>query len=140
MLGIGKAPFELVAVFNSCCFDFLVRGKLPGANLAQTWFLSQVAAPLPGLDPRIAENARKLSLTSTALAREFGAEPHPWEPEERYALDVETDALVAHAYGVTEKEYAVIMDTFDVLARKEVAQHGRYRFKDDCLAAYRRLP
>jgi hypothetical protein len=140
VLGIGKAPFELVAVFNSCCFDFLVRGKLPGANLAQTWFLSQVAAPPPGLDPRIAENARKLSLTSTALAREFGAEPHPWEPEERYTLDVETDALVAHAYGVTEKEYAVIMDTFDVLARKEVAQHGRYRFKDDCLAAYRRLP
>jgi hypothetical protein len=134
-----NAAFEFLAVFNSTCFDFLVRGKMPGGSVALVWLLSQIAAPSPGLDERISANARELSLTSHAIAREFDAEPHPWDEEERYRLDVETDALVAHAYGVTEREYGVLLDTFEVLARKEVAEHGRYRFKDDCLAAYRRL-
>jgi hypothetical protein len=140
ILGISKNnAFEFLGLINSAVFDFLVRGKMPGPNIKTTWVLSQVAVPVPGIDPLIATNSRKLSLTSSAIAREFGAESHPWDPEERYALDVETDALVAHAYGVAEKEYMVIMDTFDVLARKEVAAYGCYRFKEDCLDAYRRL-
>ena len=139
VMGVGSDAFEFIGLFNSTVFDFLVRGKMPGGHVALTWMLSQVAAPAPGLDARIAANARKLSLTSHAIAREFDAEPHPWDEEERYRLDVETDALVAHAYGVTEREYGVLLDTFEVLARKEVVEHGRYRFKDDCLAAYRRL-
>lgn len=138
-LGVGQNAFEFVAVFNSCVFDFLVRGKMPGGHVALTWMLSQIAAPAPGLDARIEKNARRLSFTSHAIAREFDAEPHPWDPEERHALDVETDALVAHAYGVTELEYAVILDTFDVLARKEIEEHGSYKFKEDCLDAYRRV-
>jgi len=138
-MGVGANAFEFLAVFNSTVFDFLVRGKMPGAHVALTWMLSQVAAPAPGLDSRIAANARKLSLTSHAIAREFDVEPHPWDEEERHRLDVETDALVAHAYGVTEREYGVLLDTFEVLARKEIVEHGRYRFKDDCLAAYGRL-
>lgn len=140
LLAIGRSAFEFVALFNATPFDFLVRGKMPGGHVKTVWMLSQVAVPPPlGLDHRIAENARKLSLTSTAIARHFLCEPHPWDPEERHVLNAETDALVAHAYGITEREYGVILDTFDVLARKETTQHGRFRFKDDCLAAYRRL-
>lgn len=126
-------------LFNSTVFDFLVRGKMPAGGVRLVWMLSQIAIPSPGLDPRIEENARRLSFTSQTIAREFAADPHPWDPAERYELDVETDALVAHAYEATESEYGVILDTFDVLARKEMAEYGRYKFKEDCLAAYRRV-
>ena len=55
-------------------------------------------------------------------------------------MDTELDAWIAHVYGLSEAEYTVVLDSFDVLARKEIKQHnGRYRFKEDCLAAYRRL-
>ncbi|MBK9138905.1 MAG: hypothetical protein IPM17_09105 [Verrucomicrobia bacterium] len=126
-------------LFNATAFDFLVRGHMPGAHVALTWMLSQIPAPLPGtLDPRVAEHAAKLSLTSHSVARLFNREPHPWNPEERYALDVEIDALVAHAYGLTRAQYEVVLDSFEVLARLEIAKHGRYKFKEDCLAAYDR--
>jgi hypothetical protein len=32
----------------------------------------------------------------------------------------------------------VVLDSFEVLARLEIAKHGRYKFKEDCLAAYDR--
>lgn len=111
---------------------------MPGAHVALTWMLSQIPAPSPGLDSRIRANAAKSSLTSTAIARELGVDPHPWEREERYALDVETDALVAHSYGVSPREYEVVLDTFDVLARRQIETYGRYKFKEDCLGTYRR--
>ena len=139
LLGVGSRAFEFLGVFNSSVFDFMLRGRMPGGNVDLVWMLHQLATPAPGLDDRIGRNVAKLSLTSDAVARQFGVEPHPWDVDERYRLDVETDALVAHAYGVTERGYGVILDTFEVLARKEVAEHGRYRFKDDCLAAYQRL-
>jgi len=120
-------------------FDFLVRGHMPGASVALVWMLAQIPAPPPGLDPRIAENARKLSLTSHSVARLFGVAPHPWDAEERYALDVELDALVAHAYGLTASQYETVLDSFEVMARMQTKAHGRYRFKEDCLEAYKKI-
>jgi len=131
--------FEFLGMFNSTVFDFLVRGHMPAAGV-KLWILAQIPAPRPGLDPRIGENARKLSLTSWSVARLFeGAEPHPWDPEERYWLDVETDALMAHAYGVTRDQYEIILDSFEVMARAQTKQHGRYKFQDDCLEWYGRI-
>ena len=80
-------------MFNSTLFDFLVRGHMPGAHVALTWMLAQIPAPLPGLDSRVAANSERLSLTSRSVADLFDAEPHRWDPAERYGLDVETDAL-----------------------------------------------
>jgi hypothetical protein len=132
--------FEFLGIFNSTTFDFLLRGHLPGATVRLKWMLSQLAVPLPGMSSqRVAENAAKLSLTSYSVARLFGQEPHIWNPEERYALDVDTDALVAHAYRLTAAQYNIMLESFEVLARLEHKLHGRYKFKDDCLAAYERL-
>ena len=91
------------------------------------------------LDKRVAEHAAKLSLTSNSVARLFNREPHLWNPQERATMDVEIDALVAHAYGLTRAQYEVVLDSFEVLARLETAKHCRYKFKEDCLAAYSRL-
>jgi hypothetical protein len=128
-----------LAVFNSTICDFLVRGHMPGASAALLWMLSQIPAPLPDtFDERVAEHAAKLSLTSHSVARLFNRDPHSWSKEERHALDVEIDALIAHAYTLTRAQYEVVLDSFEVLARIEIGKHGRYKFKEDCLAAYSR--
>ncbi len=134
-----ESAFEFLGVFNATVFDFLVRGHMPGGSVALVWMLAQIPAPPPGLDSRIAEHARRLSLTSHSVARLFGVEPHLWDPEERYSLDVELDALVAHAYGVTAAQYESVLDSFEVMARVQTSEHGSYKFKKDCLAAYRRI-
>ncbi|HWO71026.1 MAG TPA: DNA methyltransferase [Actinomycetota bacterium] len=131
--------FEFLGVFNSTTFDFLVRGHMPGASVGLVWMLSQVAAPPPGLDPRIPEAAEPLSLTSYSVARIFGKDPYPWNPEERYELDVLVDALVAHAYQLTREQYEVVLDSFEVMAREQTRRFGSYRFKSDCLRAYDRV-
>jgi hypothetical protein len=128
--------FEFTGVFNSTVFDFLVRGHMPGGSVALVWMLAQIPAPPPGLDPRIADNARKLSLTSYSVAEVFGAEPHHWDAEERYRLDVETDALVALAYGLDAESYAVVLDSFEVLQRDQSKRFGYYKLRMDCLAAF----
>jgi hypothetical protein len=127
--------FEFLAVFNSTTFDFLSRGHMPGTGL-KLWIVSQVAAPLPGLDPRIGEAARKLSLTAHSVSQLFNAESHPWDPQEREALDVEVDAMVAHAYGLTKAQYEIILDSFEVMAREQIRVYGHYKFREDCLHAY----
>jgi len=131
-----QRAFEFLGVFNSTTFDFLVRGHMPGASVGLVWMLAQVAAPPPGLDPRIAEAAERLSLTSRSVATLFGKEPHPWDPEERYELDVLVDALVAHAYELTRERYEIVLDSFEVMAREQTRRFGSYRFKADCLRAY----
>lgn len=134
-----EMALEFSAVFNAAVFDFLVRGHMPGAHVALTWMLSQIAAPTPGLDPRTAQNARKLSLTSYSICDEFGVEPHPWDSDERHRLDIETDALVAIEYGVDRQAYEVILDSFGLMRRMQEAEHGTYKLKEDCLSAFDRL-
>ena len=131
-----SAALEFAGLFNSTAFDFLLRGRVPSQNVAQKWILDQIAVPAPGLDPRIACNAARLSLTSQSVAEMFDAVAHQWDAAERYRLDVETDALVAHAYGLDRESYAIVLDSFEVMARMQVNEHGYYKLKDDCLVAF----
>ena len=131
-----SAALEFAGLFNSTSFDFLLRGRVPSQNVAQKWILDQIAVPAPGLDPRIACNAARLSLTSQSVAEMFDAVAHQWDAAERYQLDVETDALVAHAYGLDRESYAIVLDSFEVMARMQVNEHGYYKLKDDCLVAF----
>ena len=86
--------------------------------------LAQIPAPLPGLDPRIAANAAALSLTSRRSPRCSTRSPTAGTPSERHRLDVETDALIAHAYGVDREGYGIVLDSFEVMTREQVKQHG----------------
>lgn len=131
--------FEFLGAFNTTVFDFLLRGHMPGAEVGTKWMLSQVPLPAPGLDQRVGANAQRLSLTSYSVASLFGGQPHRWDPAERYSLDVETDALVAHEYGLDRQEYGIVLDSFEVMTREQIKQHGYYKFKEDCLEAFDRL-
>jgi hypothetical protein len=135
----NENAFEFISIMNSTLFDFLVRGHMSGANAKLSWMLSQIPAPSPGVDPTIADHAQRLSLTSHCVAQLFGQKPYAWDSDERYRLDIELDALIAHAYRVTEAQYATILDSFEVLAREQQKVYGRHKFKGDCLAAYRRV-
>ena len=140
VLGVGVKPLEFLALHNSTTFDFLVRGKMPGGHAAITWLLSQVACPTPSGDTTLEKMASDLSATSNVIAGILDRDPQQWDPQERYRVDTELDARIAHIYGLSEAEYAVVLDSFDVLARKEIKQHkGRYRFKQDCLTAFQEL-
>src|SRR5262249_39980332 len=90
-------------------------------------------------DRRIARNSAHLSLTSNSVAVLFECPPHQWDPIERYELDVETDALVAHAYGLDGEAYGIVLDSFEVMTREQIKEHGYYKFKEDCLQAFDRL-
>jgi len=135
----AEVAFEFLGLFNATVFDFLVRGHMSGAEVGAKWMLAQIPAPPPGLPPRIAANAERLSLTSYSVAWLFEREPHQWDPAERYALDIATDALVARAYGVDRQEYAIVLDSFEVMTRDQMKHHGHYKLKEDCLAAFDRL-
>ena len=50
------------------------------------------------------------------------------DPLERARLRAELDGLVAHLYGLTEDEFAHILDTFPLAAQPvKVAAHNAYR-------------
>ena len=141
VIGVAKKPLAFLAFYNSTTFDFLVRGKMPGPHSARTWTLSQIACPHPEEQDlsELESMASDLSATSFAVAELLDREPHRWNAEERYHVDVELDARVAHLYGLTGGEYEVVLDSFDVLARKQIDEYGSYRFKHDCLTEYLRL-
>ena len=140
VIGIGARPVEFLAFYNSTTFDFLVRGKMPGGHAAITWLLSQIACPAPTDDTTLEELASDLSATSNVIAGLLDRESQVWDPQQRHEMDTALDARIAHVYGLSEAEYTVVLDSFEVLARREIKQHdGRYRFKEDCLDAYRRL-
>ncbi len=130
--------FSFLGIFNSTTFDFLVRGHMPTSVIGLVWMLSQVPAPVPRDGP-IGPNARVLSLTSRSVADQFDVEPHIWDPDERYRLDVETDALVAREYGLDRQAYEIVLDSFDVMRRMQESEHGYYKFREDCLAAFDEL-
>lgn len=89
---------------------------------------------------------RVLELTYTAwdlqpFARDLGYEgaPFAWDPERRFQLRCELDALYFHLYQIGREDAAYIMDTFPILKRKDEVQFGTYRTKDVILAVYDQL-
>ena len=75
---------------------------------AASWSRSQVAA-----------NAASLSLTSSP-SPSCSTQRRIAGTSERYRLDVETDALIAHAYGLDRESYVIVLDSFEVMAREQV--------------------
>ena len=86
---------------------------------------------------------RVLELTYTAwdleqFARDCGyaGPPFRWDQERRFLLRAELDAAFFHLYGLNRDDTAYILDTFPIVRRKDIAQHGTYRTKDTILEIY----
>ncbi len=134
-----KDPKELIflmSVFNSICADWLIRQKI--STHCNFFYMYQIAIPrlTEGDDSfaEIVERAAKLICTASEyddLAEEVGLGSHKngiTDPAERQQLRAELDAIVAHLYGITEKEFVHILSTFPLVQEPvKVATQNAYR-------------
>ncbi len=89
---------------------------------------------------------RVLELVYTAhdlapFARDCGYDgpPFVWDEERRAHLRADLDGIYAHLYGLGRDDFAYILYTFPIVARKDEARWGGYRTKRLCLEAYDRF-
>ena len=149
----GNCAALLIANLNSLTFDYVVRQKLQGTNMA--WYIVE---QLPVIAPADYDRAvgtttardlvrdHVLRLTYTAhdmapFARALGYEGPPfiWDEEERRHLRARLDALYFHLYGLSRADAAYILDTFPIVRRHDEAAFGTYRTKEMILAYYNAL-
>jgi hypothetical protein len=128
----------LCGVLNSYVVDYSVRQRV--TNNLNFFYIYQL--PVPRLTEKdhafapIVARAAKLICTTPEfddLAREVGLGSHAkgvTDPAARATLRAELDGLVAHLYGLTEKEFAHILATFLLVAQP---------VKDAALEAFRAL-
>ncbi len=69
----------------------------------------------------------------------YDGEPFRWDPERRFRLRCELDALFFRLYGIERDDAAYIMDTFPIVAKKDINQYGEYRTKRVILEIYDEL-
>lgn len=143
----------LLAMLCSFSLDYALRQKLGGVNLTYNYvqqlptlpptFFSQ-PAPWNGnqsLDSWIIERVSELVYTAvdmSGFANEYGlgSEPLRWNPSRREMLRAELDAAFFHLYGIDRDDVDYIMETFPIVKRKDVAEHGEYRTKRLILEIY----
>ena len=147
----------LGANLNSLAFDFVLRQKLQGQTI-NLFILEQ----LPVIAPerfeasvggvKIADFVRDqvLALSYTAydlapFARDLGhvhddgnaQAPFRWSDDNRRQRMAALDGLFMHLYGLSEEEAAYILDTFPIVREQDTAAFGRFRTKEEVLAALR---
>ena len=54
----------------------------------------------------------------------------------RFLLRCELDAAYFHLYGIARDDVAYILDTFPIVKRKDIAQHGEFRTQRVILEIY----
>jgi len=147
----GRAP-QLAACFlgnlDSLALDYIIRQKIGGTHLTYG-FLKQ----FPVLEPTVYTDCRAQYIASRVLelvytaddmrpfARDLGYDgpPFRWDPERRFRLRCELDALFFRLYGIDRDDAAYIMDTFPIVAKKDINQYSEYRTKRVILAVYDEL-
>lgn len=125
----GKRNVELstiafAVVANSFAFDFLVRARLGGLNLS-FFVLDETAMPTPSASEAVIEYGARLSFGHILFASFWRVLPRrlgdarPWRSlwalssYERRRLRCVVDAVVAHAFGLTGRDLAWILDECD---------------------------
>jgi hypothetical protein len=128
----------------SFVFDYVARQKVGGTHLTYT-----ILYQLPVLPPEaygrwegwIRERVLELVYTATDLepfARDLGYDgpPFAWDPDRRFRLRCELDALFFRLYGVSRDDAAYIMGTFNIIREKERKEFRTFRTCDEILRVY----
>jgi hypothetical protein len=149
----GRHRIALYASFSSFAYDYLLRQKFGGTNVLQ-FMIEQVPILSPdefedackwdssrSLGSWVEERALELYYSRHSMAevaRELGYHDSPfvWDLQRRRAIRAELDAAFFHAYGFARDEVEHVMDTFDVLARRELDEHGRFVTKERVLEVF----
>jgi len=150
---LDRKAHLLFANLSSLCLDFVVRNKLGTTSLTpftvkQLPVLSPLAystrAPWidsSGLEVWIGQRLLELVFTAEdveAFARDLGysGSPFRWDPDRRFILRAELDALYFLLYGVSREDAAYILDSFPIVRRKDEAAYAEYRTKRVILEIY----
>jgi hypothetical protein len=99
-------------VLNSLCFDYAIRFRTAGTHLSFTYM-----RPMP-VPPADAVNA--LPVIESHMAWELNA-PHVMADESLWPALWSVNRAVAQAYGLGPDDFAHILASFPVMARKRVA-------------------
>ncbi len=136
----------LYANLASFVLDYVARQKMAGTHLT-FGFVTQ----WPVLQPSAYDEdwlrsfieSRVLELTYTTwdiepFARDVGDDgpPFRWDEERRFAMRAELNAAFFHLYGIDRDEVDYIMETFPIVKRKDIQQHGAFRTKNLILQIY----
>jgi hypothetical protein len=145
IVSLTNSPALFMANAAAYVFDYVVRQKLGGTTM--NFFYVQQFAMLPPSAYTQGNHAfiraRVLELTYTArdicgFASDLGytGAPFHWNPERRFLIRCELDALYFHLYGISREDACYILDTFPIVRRKDEAEHGEYRTQRLILELY----
>jgi hypothetical protein len=150
--GSDDAVF-LVASYTSFVLDYVARQKVGGTHL-KYFTMKQLpilprsvydepAAWIGEISPAdwIAKRVLELSYTAWdiepfARDQDDDGPPFRWDEHRRTLIRAELDAAYFHLYGLDRDEVEHVMDTFDVLRRREQRQIGEFRSKRLILDRY----
>jgi hypothetical protein len=143
----------LYASLSSFALDYAARQKVGGTHLTYS-YLKQ----LPVLRPSVYSSDTSwrrgiaisewllppvLELTYTAwdleaFARDVGYDgpPFRWDPERRFLLRCELDAVFFHLYGLSRGDTDYVMDTFPIVRKNDLKAHAEFRTKRVILEIY----
>ena len=155
----AAAACLLLANLNSLALDYVARQKAQSTHL--NWYIVE---QLPVIAPerfetsiggvKIADFIRDqvLHLSYTAhdlapFARDLGhvhadgsvKPPFVWNDEDRRARLAALDGLFFHLYGLSEDDAAYMLDSFPIVREQDEAAFGRFRTKEDVIAALQRI-
>jgi len=147
-VGGPQMTAALLANLNSFVLDYTARQKIGGTHLKYHVF-KQLSILSPDIYTELDVDyiaSRVLELVYTAndmapFARDMGYDglPFRWDPERRFRLRCELDALFFRLYGINRDDAAYIMDTFPIVARKDINRYGEYRTRRVILEIYDEL-
>ena len=145
----------LGSVLSSFAADYTARQKIGGTSL-NLFIAKQIAVLHPDaiespttwgigtVAEWLAPRALELTYTSWDLggfARSLGyyGAPFVWDTERRLLLRAELDAALFHLYGLIDADVDHVMNSFPILADRELSKYGEYRTKRLVLERYEAL-
>lgn len=136
----------LYANLAALALDYVVRQNIAGTHLTYG-YVTQLPVPSPSAydEEHVLSfiKSRVLELTDTAwdiepFAHDLGDGGPPFHGDEErcFAMRAELDAAFFYLYGIDRDDVDYIMETFPIVRRKDVQQHGTFRTKDLILQVY----
>ncbi|KAA0235919.1 MAG: SAM-dependent DNA methyltransferase [Actinobacteria bacterium] len=153
ILSIDDRAYLLPVILSSLAHDFVARQKIGSTTM--NFFIAHQLAVIPpstlreraAFDDRWTLSAwlsqRVLELVYSSwdmqpVTRDIGftAPPFVWDDDRRALLRAELDACFFHLYGIGRDDVDYIMETFPVVKRRDIAEHGEFRTKRLILEVY----
>jgi len=126
-----ESILTFLALVNSFAFDFLARQSVGGTSLGY-FVLKQLPIPRPSdvaspMRSALVSSARRLLSLATPLVGGVDEGSQCLDLETLRAERAKLDAICFSLYGIPDTEVAHVMNSFEVLRRRDIATWGRYR-------------